>query len=601
MNSERKLTTIMAMDAVNFSKMMSEKEEITLRNLNQCREIIDEIITQNNGVIFNTGGDSVMSSFQSVIECIKAAHKIQQELYKRNELSTTELPIEFRIGITTDDVIIEGNNLFGQGVNISSRIESECPPGKILISRVVKDQIENKIEYPITSIGKKSLKNIGEMELFLIGGLSKDEDDFFNEEETQIDQKDNLKDENIEVKRTSTKPKIAILTFKNVTKNDDSVFLSESITGDLIIEFSRSKEMDVVSKKTCDDHEKSGEDALTFAKKNKIDFLVGGNIRSSGNRLRVTVDLTNAKDGSIIWAEKFDRIFEEIFDIEDEILEKISTQLLGNIENTNVENIKRKPTENLDSYENLVIGRYHWLRQSLSKEHNTLALEHFDKSIKLDEKNARSHSLKACTIGGGLGKQYYEDNDKMMKMLFYHVEKGLEYDDKDYEVRRISCAISLMQKKYDEAEEHGRIAYSMNPNDPRVLAVYGEILVRNNKTKLGIELLKKTLELDAIPAGQKNSDNRYRDLVLGYFCAEDYENCLNHAKKIKDLEPRSWLFMIYSINNLEENINLKENEFYKSKSDEFSKLDWTKTIDGFHLPNPEMNKTLENFSKEIIN
>ena len=158
-----------------------------------------------------------------------------------------------------------------------------------------------------------------------------------------------------------------------------------------------------------------------------------------------------------------------------------------------------------------------------------------------------------------------------------------------------------MQKKYDEAEEHGRIAYSMNPNDPRVLAVYGEILVRNNKTKLGIELLKKTLELDPIPAGQKNSDNRYRDLVLGYFCAEDYENCLNHAKKIKDLEPRSWLFMIYSINNLEENINLKENEFYKSKSDEFSKLDWTKTIDGFHLPNPEMNKTLENFSKEIIN
>ena len=114
MNTERKLTTIMAMDAVNFSKMMSEKmKKITLRNLNQCKKIIDEIITQNNGVIFNTGGDSVMSSFQSVIECINAAHKIQQELYKRNELSTTELPMEFRIGITTDDVIIEGNNLHG--------------------------------------------------------------------------------------------------------------------------------------------------------------------------------------------------------------------------------------------------------------------------------------------------------------------------------------------------------------------------------------------------------------------------------------------------------------------------------------------------------
>ena len=139
--------------------------------------------------------------------------KYNKNYIRDNELSTTELPMEFRIGITTDDVIIEGNNLFGQGVNISSRIESECPPGKILISRVVKDQIENKIEHPITSIGKRSLKNIGEMELFLIGGLSKDEDDF-NEEETQIDQKDNLKDENIEVKRTLQNLKLLSLHLK---------------------------------------------------------------------------------------------------------------------------------------------------------------------------------------------------------------------------------------------------------------------------------------------------------------------------------------------------------------------------------------------------
>ena len=159
-----------------------------------------------------------MSSFQSVIECINASHQIQQELYKRNELSTTELPMEFRIGITTDDVIIEGNNLMGQGVNISSRIESECPAGKILISRVVKDQIENKIKYPIKSIGKRSLKNIGEMELFLIGGLSKDEDDFFNEEETQIDQKDNLKDENIEVKEHLQNLKLLYLHLKMLQK-----------------------------------------------------------------------------------------------------------------------------------------------------------------------------------------------------------------------------------------------------------------------------------------------------------------------------------------------------------------------------------------------
>ena len=155
------------------------------------------------------------------------------------------------------------------------------------------------------------------------------------------------------------------------------------------------------------------------------------------------------KMAPIIWGDRYDRVLEDIFDIQDEIVQKISKELLGNIEITNLQNIKRKPTENLNSYENLVIGRYHWLRQSSAKEHNDKALFHFDKAIEQDETNARAHCLKACTIGGGLGKGYYEDNDKMMKMIFHHIEKSLEHDENDFEVRRISSAIALMQKKYE--------------------------------------------------------------------------------------------------------------------------------------------------------
>ena len=603
MNSERKLATILATDCVNFSKHMEESEELTLTNLNECRKIIDEVIAKFSGKIFSTAGDSVVAEFPSPVQCVKAAVEFQNKLYERNEHSLTKLPLSWRVGIHVDDVIVESNNIMGSGVNIAARLESQSEPGKILISSIVKSQVEKRIDYSIEADGTRKLKNISdEFEVYKIKGLLIDDDDFFTEEQKE----ENIENQNIDktgkiIKiQKSTKPKIAILTFKNVSKNDDSEFLVEAITGDLIIEFSRLKEFDVVSKKTCDDFDKSNEDAVTFSKKNNIDFLVGGNIRSAGNRLRVAVDLTNAKDGSIIWGDRYDRVLEDIFDIQDEIVQKISKELLGNIEITNLQNIKRKPTENLSSYENLVIGRYYWLRQSISKEHNSKALAHFDKAIELDEANARAHALKACSIGGGLGKQYYDDNDKMIKSLFHHMERSLEHDENDYEVRRLYSAISLSQKKYIESEDHGKVAYSMNPNDARVLACYGEILVRNKKFDLGLELLHKVLDVDPIPAGQKTSDNRYRDLVLGYFCKNEFDKCIEISRNIEELEPRSWIFLMYSFKEKEGFNNLKEKEEFKNKFDEYSKLDWENTIKGFHLPDESMNKNLESFSNELV-
>jgi tetratricopeptide (TPR) repeat protein len=141
----------------------------------------------------------------------------------------------------------------------------------------------------------------------------------------------------------------------------------------------------------------------------------------------------------------------------------------------------------------------------------------------------------------------------------------------------------------------------MNPNDARVLACYGEILVRNKKFDLGLELLHKVLDVDPIPAGQKTSDNRYRDLVLGYFCKNEFDKCIEISKNIKELEPRSWIFLMYSFKEIEGFDNLKEKEEFKNKFDEYSKLDWENTIKGFHLPDESMNKNLENFSNELVN
>ena len=162
MNSDRKLATILATDCVNFSKHMEESEEKTLRNLNECRKIIDAKIIEFGGRIFKTEGDSVVCEFASPVNCLKAAIEFQNEIYKRNDHSITELKLKWRVGIHVDDVIVEGDNIMGSGVNVSARLESECEPGGILISTIVKDQVNKRLDAKIENDGTRNLKNISE-------------------------------------------------------------------------------------------------------------------------------------------------------------------------------------------------------------------------------------------------------------------------------------------------------------------------------------------------------------------------------------------------------------------------------------------------------
>ena len=443
-------------------------------------------IKEFDGRIFNTAGDSVIAEFDSPVQCVKSAIEFQKELKKRNEHSITELRLEWRVGIHVDDVMVEGDNIMGSGVNVAARLESQCNPGQILVSRIVKDQVSKRVDFSIDADGTRELKNISsDFEVFVVGGLSNDNDNFLTNESNNSDQNNNSfdsKENNAKVEE-SKKLKLAILPFENLSKDDDSEFLVEGVFRDLITEFSRMQEFDVISQQTSLDFKKSNEDALTFAKKHRIDFLIGGNIRSAGKRIRISVDLTDANDGSVLWGDKYDRILEDIFDIQDEIVQKMSRQLLGNIEISSLQRIKRKPSENLNSYEWLIRGNYHHVRRG--KDHNTKAIESFEKAIELDNNNARAHALKACTIGAGLSRGYYDNNEEQFDILKDHIAISLEADENDFECLRISSALSVLDKDFKKAEEHGQKGFSINPNDPRVLNQYGKVLVKIGKVDDG--------------------------------------------------------------------------------------------------------------------
>ena len=576
---KRKLATILATDCVSFSKHMEEQEEKTLESLKACREIIDPLISKYSGRIFHTAGDSVIAEFDSPVGSANAAIEFQNAIKDRNKNEEVNPKLSWRVGIHLDDIIIEGDNIYGNGVNIAARLESQSPVGEILISDVVNQQINKKIEQKIHSLGKIELKNISsDFEVFSILGDGKN----------KISKKTSPS--------VNKKPKFAILPFVNTSKDEDSGFLVDGIVEDLITEFSMMREFDILSRQTSVNFKDENQDIKEFSKKFDLDFIVTGGIRASGKRVRINIELSDANDESIIWSNKYDRVLEDMFDLQDEIVRKISIALLGEIEISSLQRSKRKPTENISSYEYLLRGKEN--HHKFTKEANQEALQNFDKAIEADAGNAQAYAWKVCTLGQAMFRGF---SDRKMEEIFadakQNIDKALELNENDFECHRMLSAVYLSNHDYLLAEDHGRKAFNMVPNDPRVLSGYGEVLVRIGKVDKGLELLNKAFELDPIPQGQSTSDNRIKDLILGYFFAEDFNKVVELSFDIRVMDTRSLALILYSRSKL--NQDIKVSSEYQSLKGEFKDTDWEQTIDRFHIQDEEIQKNLINFISSI--
>ena len=576
---KRKLATILATDCVSFSKHMEEQEEKTLESLKACREIIDTLIAKYSGRIFHTAGDSVIAEFDSPVGSAKAAIEFQNAISDRNENEDVYPKLSWRVGIHLDDIIIEGDNIYGNGVNIAARLESQSPVGAILISDVVNQQINKKIEQKIHSLGKIELKNISnDFEVFSILGDGKNK--LFKKVNSSINKK----------------PKFAILPFLNTSKDEDSGFLVDGIVEDLITEFSMMREFEILSRQTSVNFKDEKQDIKEFSKQFNLDFIVTGGIRASGKRVRINIELSDANDESIIWSNKYDRVLEDIFDLQDEIVRKISIALLGEIEISSLQRSKRKPTQNISSYEYLLRGKEN--HHKFTKEANEEALQNFDKAIEADAGNAQAYAWKVCTLGQAMFRGF---SDRKIEDMFaeakQNIDKALELNENDFECHRMLSAVYLSNHDYLLAEDHGRKAFNMVPNDPRVLSGYGEVLVRVGKVDKGLELLNKAFELDPIPQGQSTSDNRIKDLILGYFFAEDYNKVVELSFDIRLIDTRSLSLILYSRSKL--NQDLKASVEYKSLTGEFKDTDWEQTVDRFHIQDEQIQKELISFMCSI--
>ena len=584
-NVNRKLTSILATDCVGFSSHMEKNEEKTLENLKACRSIIDPYIEEFGGKIFYTAGDSVIADFPSPVSCVNAATNFQKAIFDRNKTNDNESKLIWRVGIHLDDVIIEGDNIYGNGVNIAARLEAACSPGQILLSSSVKDQVNNKVECQIEDAGTKSLKNITDS--FQTFGISPTGEQIIKTDGVKYAEKE---------KEGNYKPKLAVMPFSNMNKDEDGGFLVDGIVEDLITEFSRIKELEILSRQSCFDFKDSEIDLKTFCKNFEVDFVVTGNIRTSGKRVRISVELSDAKNDQQIWNNKFDRIMEDIFDIQDEIVRKISFTLLGEIELSSLERANRKPTEALSSYELLLKGKA--LHHKVEKDSLLNALTTFDDAIKADDKNGQAYAWKACALGQGLFRGYIEEDfNSVWKQAEDNLKKARELNENDFEVHRLMSELSLAMKDFRAAQRHSKICYDMVPNDPRVLSVYGEVCLRIGKIDEGLDALKLALELDPIPQGKTNADTRHASVLFGHFMSRNKDACLEEIENLDQIDSKSWLITAKICSD--EKHELESLNWFEEGKNSFEKTDWKQEVENFRMNNDGATKALIEFAESL--
>ena len=391
------------------------------------------------------------------------------------------------------------------------------------------------------------------------------------------------------------KLKIAVIPFANLNKDHDGAFLVDGIVEDLITEFSMISEIEIVSRQTCFNLRDENLSHQEYRENYELDYIVSGSIRAVDDRLRISVELSETPEGNVIWSNKYDRVKEDIFDIQDEIVRKITIALIGGIEISSLKRAHRKPTENMTSYEFLLKGKDN--HHKFTKEANDAAISDLDRAIQMDVNNAQAYAWKACVIGQALGRGYCEMTDDKVGELLGLLDKALEVDPNDFECHRMQAEVYLSMHDFEKSKISGQKATSMNPNDPRVISVYGEALLRVNELDKGIEYLEKAYELDPIPQGQTTSDRRLAALFLGYFLKDDFDQCQKINHDIVNIDIRTWLLNSYMNNERESSF---DNElWFVSGVNQFKDSDWEMEVDRFHLNDESLKNNLTSFIKNI--
>jgi adenylate cyclase len=503
---ERRLAAVVAADMVGYSRLMEVDEAGTLARLKTHRiELIDPAIAKNRGRIIKTTGDGLLVEFHSVVDAVVCAAEIQRRMARRNADVSPARWIQFRIGINLGDVIVDEDDIFGDGVNVAARLETLADPGGICVSAAVCDQVGGRLEDVVfEDLGEQSVKNIARpIRVFRV----------------RLEQSAGIAPEAAKDAAAPTailkKPSIAVLPLVNMSGDPEQEFFADGLTEDIITELSRFHDLFVISRNSTFVYKGKAVKVQDVAREFGVDYVLEGSVRKAGDRIRVTVQLIDAETDRHIWAERYDRELKDIFAIQDEITRAIVATLQGRVEAATHDRAKRKPTDNMVAYECVLTAKV--LHHRSTRADNEQAQQLLDRALALDPNYAHAHAWKACVLGQTWVYNWCADRDATFQQVATELELSLALDDNDSDVHRILAAVNLNRDDHDKAAYHQERALALNPNYDLVVVQQGELLTWLGRPEEGIDWIKKAMRLNPY-----HPERFWNHLGRACYCAEKY-------------------------------------------------------------------------------
>jgi TolB-like protein/class 3 adenylate cyclase len=514
---ERRLAAILAADIAGYSRLMGIDEEGTLHQIKAHRKgLIDHKITEHRGRIVKTTGDGMLVEFVSVVDAVRCAVDIQRGMVERNTNGPAENCIQFRIGINVGDIIIDDNDIFGDGVNVAARLEALADPGGIMVSGIVYDQVRDKLSFAFEDLGEQAVKNIARP---------------IGVHRVQIAEAPGLHSPGTSVPTQSgpaglDRPSIAVLSFQNMSGDPEQEYFTDGIVEDIITALSRNQALFVIARNSSFTYKGRSVDVKKVGRELGVRYVLEGSVRKSADRVRVTGQLIDASTGAHLWADRFEGGLTDIFDLQDDITLRVVGAIAPKLEYAEIVRAMRKPTESLSAYDLYLRGMSSFHKGG--REDISEALRLFLKAVELDDNFSTAYGMAAWCYGrrklNGWMQEGSSEPSEAARIATRAVECG---NDDAIALACGALAIGYIVTDLERAASLLDRAQALNPNLAMAWHLSGWIRCFIGEYDLAVEHLGRAVRLSPVDPQRPGTQAA---IATAHFAAGRFDIALFTAK-----------------------------------------------------------------------
>jgi adenylate cyclase len=483
--AERRLAAILAADVAGYSRLMGADEEGTLAQLKAFRKtVVDPAIALHRGRIVKTTGDGMLVEFASAVDAARCAIEVQRGMAGRNADVAQDVRLEFRIGIHVGDIIVDDNDIFGDGVNIAARLEGIAEPGGVCISDDAYRQIRGKVDIAFDDMGSQTLKNITEPMRAWRTRVDGDVASISSKNASGTFQPHPL----------PGKPSIAVLPFENMSRDADDSFFIDGIADELITSLSYLSALFVIARNSTFAYKGKARDLRQVGRELGVRYILDGSVRRAGNRIRVTAQLVDSTDGGHVWADRYDRPADDVFEIQDDLTREIVTALRVVLTDGEQARLWQRSTDDVSAWTDAMRGVDHIWRASSADM--ATGRKYLLSALARDPSYARAEAMVALTHYFDLRYGYTTQVEEAQRNLMVHVKRALALNAEEPIAITLNALDLSMVGRFDEAAETAKRACEISPNEAMCWLGLARILINAERLDEGEQAIRAAMRLN---------------------------------------------------------------------------------------------------------